>query len=218
MNFRNAMKPLSSASFLRLGALLWLAALAGCNLPTAQPDPTRFFLLSAPGGATAAVAAPAEARAATLGLCRIELPAYLRTPAVVIRPGGTEVVRTRDARWAESLEQGIARLLRETLLAQPGVRSVAAYPAPQAALPQYEIAVRVLACEGVAGPEGRRARFAAAWEIRATAAGAGAAPVAAGTFESAPADWAEGDYAVLTAKLGEAVAALGRELAAALPK
>jgi len=212
------MKPLSSASHLRLGAALGLVALAGCNLPTATPDPTRLFLLSAPGGAPAAAAAPAETRAATLGLCRIELPAYLRTPAVVVRPGGTEVVRARDARWAEPLEQGIARVLRETLLAQPGVRSVVAYPAPQAALPQYEIAVRVLACEGVAGPSGRQARFAAAWEIRATAAGAGAAPVAAGTFERAPADWNEGDYAALTGRLGEAVAALGRELAAALPK
>ena len=212
------MNPLSSASLLRLGALLGLASLAGCNLPTAQPDPTRFFLLSAPGGATAAAPAAESARTATLGLCRIELPAYLRTPAVVIRPGGTEVVRTRDARWAESLEQGIARLLRETLLAQPGVRAVVAYPAPQSALPQYEISVRVLACEGVTGPEGNRARFSAAWEIRATAAGAGAAPVAAGTFENAQAVWAEGDDAALTATLGEAVAALGRELAAGLPK
>ena len=212
------MKSLSSASLLRLGTLLGLASLAGCNLPTAQPDPTRFYLLSAPSAVAAGAPNVEAARAATLGLCRIELPAYLRTPAVVIRPGGTEVVRTRDARWAEPLEQGLARLLRETLLAQPGVRSVVAYPAPQAALPQYEIAVRVLACEGVAGPEGRRARFAAAWEIRATAADAGAAPVAAGTFESALADWAEGDYAALTAKLGEAVAALARELAAALPK
>ena len=212
------MKPLSTASLLRLGAALGLAALAGCNLPTATPDPTRLFLLSAPGGAPAGAAASAETRAATLGLCRIELPAYLRTPAVVIRPGGTEVVRTRDARWAEPLEQGIARLLRETLLAQPGVRSVAAYPAPQSALPQYEISVRVLACEGVTGPSGRQARFAAAWEIRATAAGASATPVAAGTFENGQADWAEGDYAALTAKLGEAVAALGRELAAGLPK
>ena len=208
----------SPAPFLRLCAALGLSVLAGCNLPTAQPDPTRFYLLSAAGTAPAATPAEAGDRAATLGLCRIELPAYLRSPAVVLRPGGTEVVRVREARWAESLEQGIARLLRETLLAQPGVRSVVAYPAPQAVPPQYEIAVRVLACEGVAGSAGRRARFAAAWEIRVPAAGAGAAPVAAGTFEHAAAEWAEGDYAALTAKLGEAVAALGGELAAALPK
>lgn len=212
------MKTPSLATFLRFGAVLGLAVLAGCNLPTAQPDLTRFYLLSAPGAASAVAPAPEGARAATLGLCRIELPAYLRSPAIVLRPGGTEVVRVRDARWAESLEQGIARLLRETLLAQPSVRSVAAYPAPQAALPQYEITVRVLACEGVAGPEGRRARFVAAWEIRATAAGAGATPVATGTFENATAEWGEGDYAALTARLGEAVASLGRELAAALPK
>jgi len=218
LNFRNAMKTLPLATFPRLVAALVLAVLAGCNLPTAQPDLTRFYLLSAPGSVPAVGAATEGGRGATLGLCRIELPAYLRSPAVVLRPGGTEVVRVRDARWAESLEQGMARLLRETLLAQPGVRAVVAYPAPQAVLPEYEITVRVLACEGVVGPEGRRARFAAVWEVRATAAGAGAAPVAAGTFESAPADWAEGDYAALTGRLGEAVASLGRELAAALPK
>lgn len=203
--------------FLRLGAVLALPLLAGCSsFFEAKPDPTRFYLLSEP----AAVAAPAAdaARTVTVGLCRIELPAYLRPPGVVLRPGGTELRQAPGVRWAESLEQGIARVLRETIRTQPGVRSVVAYPAPQAATPAYEISVRVLACEGVLGASGRQARFAAAWEIRATAAAVGAAPVAAGTFESAPASWAEGDYAALTATLGEAVAALGRELGAALPK
>ena len=135
---------------------------------------------------------------------------------MVLRPGGTELRHARESRWAEPLDQGIARVLKEALQAQPAVRSVAAYPAPQTATPDYEISVSVLACEGLTGSEGQRARFAAAWEIRPTAAGASV--LASGTFESPPVEWAEGDYAALTAKLGAAVAALGRELAAALVK
>jgi uncharacterized lipoprotein YmbA len=213
------MKSFPFSATCRLGLALALPLLAGCSsLFEAKPDSTRFFLLSAPSIGAATPAATDTSRNATVGLCLIELPAYLRTPAVVLRPGGTEVRHALDACWAEPLEQGIARVLRETLQAQPGVRSVVAYPAPQAVRPAYEISVRVLACEGVTGSSGRQMRFAATWEIRATAAEVGAAPVAAGTFESAPADWAEGDYAALTAKLGESIAALGRELAAALPR
>ena len=205
--------------FGRLLPAVALAMLAGCSLPAAKPDPIRYFLLSAPeANATlaAAASAPRPARSVTVGLCRIELPAYLRTPEVVLRPGGTELRHAPQARWAESLEQGIARVLKEALQAQPAVRSVAAYPAPQAATPDYEISVSVRACEGLTGAAGQRVRFAAAWEIRPTAAGA--AVLASGTFESPPVEWAEGDYAALTAKLGEAVAALGRELGEALAR
>lgn len=209
---------ISLHSLRRLGPALVLPLLAGCSsFFEAKPDTTRFFLLSAP---SATVAPAGEvARTTTVGLCRVELPAYLRSPAVVVRPGGTEVKHAPSVRWAEPLDQGIARVLGEVIQAQPGVRSVVIYPAPQAATPAYEICVRVIACEGVVGAAGRQARFAATWEIRSTAATAVAtAPVAAGTFESAPAAWSEGDDAALTATLGEAVAALGRELSAALPK
>ena len=213
------MKHLPSVAIRRcLIPALVLPLLAGCtSLFEAKPDTTRFFLLTAP----ARVAAPAAdaARTVTVGLKRIELPAYLNTPAIVLRPGGTELRHASQARWAEALELGIARVLKESLQAQPPVRSVVAYPAPEAELPAFEVSVTVRACEGLTGPAGRQMRFAAMWEIRSTAPSAvAAAPVAAGNFESAPADWAEGDYATLTAKLGEAVAALGRELAAALPK
>lgn len=209
----------SSLSLLRCAGLaLVLPWLAGCTpLFESQPDTTRFFVLAAPGATE--MPPPADApRTATVGLGRIELPAYLRTPAVVLRPGGTEVRHAPAARWAEGLDQGIARVLRETLQAHAPVRAVVVYPAPQAALPTYEIFVRVTACEGTLAAGGGGVRFAAAWEIRATADPADKAPLASGRFESAPASWNDGDYAALTGRLGEAVAALGRELAAAVPR
>lgn len=198
----------------RLLPLCVLPLVAGCSsMFEAKPDLTRYYLLTAPAAPATVVAAPA---AVAVGLCRIEMPAYLRTPELALRPGGTELRHAPEALWGEPLELGIARVLKETLQAQPAVRVVVAYPAPQAAPPDFEISVTVLACEGLVGPEGRQARFAASWEVRFNAPVG--AVLASGTFESAPAEWAEGDYAALTAKLGQAVAALGRELGAKLGK
>ena len=208
------MKSSPFAPFCRLLPAIALVTLAGCSLPSAKPDPTRYYLLSAPAP-VAAPAAPA-AHAVSVGLCRIELPVYLRSPAVVLRPGGTELRYAPEARWGEALGLGITRVLKESLRAQPTVRAVVAYPAPQAPTPDYEVAVSVLACEGLVGPASPRTRFAARWEVRSTAPGA--AVLASGIFEGPPAEWSEGDYAALTAKLGESVAELGREIGAALAK
>ncbi|MBK8475580.1 MAG: membrane integrity-associated transporter subunit PqiC [Opitutaceae bacterium] len=156
------MKSFPLAPFCRLLPAIALVTLAGCSLPSAKPDPTRYYLLSAPAPATAP-AAPAATRAVTVGLCRIELPVYLRSPAVVLRPGGTELRYAPEARWGEALGLGITRVLKESLRAQPAVRAVVAYPAPQAPTPDYEVAVSVLACEGLMGPASPRTRFAARW-------------------------------------------------------
>ncbi len=208
------MNTLRPRSVLGLGCALLLPLLGGCSsLFKPQADATRFYVLSA---SAAALTATNPAQGATIGLCRIELPAYLRTPAVVLRPGGTEVRHAPAARWAEPLDQGIGRVLRESLRAQPGVRSVVAYPAPRAATPDYEVSIAVLACEAVETRDGQQARFAATWEIRSTADGGRL--VATGTFEIQPPDRPAGDMADLTTALGGAVAELGRVLASMLPK
>ncbi|HLP07449.1 MAG TPA: PqiC family protein [Opitutaceae bacterium] len=216
------MKPSVVSRLPRLALLSGLAfalGAAGCSsMFKAKPDLTRFYLLSAPAAATEHSAGSSESRAATIGICRVELPAYLRSPAVILRPGGTEMRAAADARWGEPLDLGIARVLRETLQAQPGVRSVIVYPAPQVPPPAYELAVHVLACEGVTDAGGARARFTATWELRSTAAPTETAVLAAGAFEGPAGNSSDGDYGALTARLGEAVAALGREVAAALPK
>ncbi len=202
-----------------LSGLALALCVTGCtSLFKAKPDLTRFYLLSAPAAAAAHEPGPEVRRAASIGIRRIELPAYLRTPAVILRPGGTEMRAAADARWGEPLDLGIARVLRETLQAQPGVRSVIVYPAPQMPLPAYELAVHVLACEGVTEGAGGQARFTAAWELRSTSAAADAAVLASGVFAGPAGTWDSGDYGALTSRLGEAVAALGREVAAALPE
>ncbi len=197
---------------LSLGTLLC----SGCgSLLKPPPDPARYYLLQAPA-AIAPARAEAVARPLALGLRRIELPPYLRSSAIVLRPGGTEVRYSEVGHWAEPLGQGIARVLQETLARSPAVASVAVYPAPYAEAPEYEISVRIVACEGV-WEEGRwRARFVARWEIRSTRDGSSGHPVAAEEYVAEAAEWAEGDFAAFTARIGAAVEAMGARWVEAL--
>src|SRR4051794_10789461 len=86
---------------------------ASCSLPQAQHDPTRFYVLSA---MSASPAAPV-ANAPVVHLRQVELASYLRARPIVIRRSENEVEFREFARWGESLELGIARVLREELLA-----------------------------------------------------------------------------------------------------
>lgn len=198
-----------------LGALSLSTGCGSFLKPAA--DPTRFFLLSVPA-AEPTERAPKAARAVSVGLRRIELPAYLRSGDIVLRPGGTEVRPAPAGRWAEPLGPSITRVLQETLARDSGIAGVVVYPAPHAARPDFEITVQVAACEGVRDGAAWRSRFVARWEIRSRGAEANGATVATGEFVGEARECPEGNLAELTANLGLAVEALGRELAAQAAK
>ena len=174
------------------------AAGAGCSLlPAPRPDPTRFFLLAAEAGDGA------PARGAFV-LRPVELPAYLRQPALVVRRGGNEVTFREAARWGEPLEQGVARVLGENLRRlglAPAVRGAEADAAT--------LVVRVRAAEGTAAGG---VEFRAAWELTAR----GAAPVT-GEFRAVGPGWDGRDEAGLASGLSAAVAGLAAEIAGRWP-
>lgn len=215
------MKPSFRFSALKLPAVLALLAFVafapGCTLFRSTPDNTRFFLLTAPVPKISGVRAPGSAaNAVTLGIRRVDLPGYLRSKTLAFRPGGTEVRYSREVRWAEPLDQGIARVLQEGLSAEPRVKSVVVYPAPGVPEPQFEIVVRVAACEGVMSPGGASAWFAADWDIRST--GPEAMRVGGGRFDVPEGAWDGENFPALTAKLGEAVMAFAHEIAQSIPR
>ncbi len=181
-----------------------LLLLAGCSLlPAPQPDTTRYFVLEA---ASAPAPAPG-ADAVRLGLRPVEVPAYLRNKAFAVRRNGNEIGYAADARWAEPLEAGITRVLRESLAARA---RVTAHPFPAQAERDYDVTVRVLAADGA--PNG--IRFAAVFEI-ARAGGEGGWLVRR-EFTTSGSDWA-GDHDRLAAELSAAVAALAEEIITAVP-
>lgn len=208
---------LRSRPALALGALALVGLFSGCTLFRSVPDDTRYFLLSAPVPKISNVRAPGSAtNAVTLGIRRVDMPSYLRTKSIAFRPGGTEVRYARSIRWGEPIDQGIARVLQLGLAAEPRVKSVVVYPAPGVPEPQFEIVIRIEACEGVMSPGGASAWFAADWDIRST--GPEGMRVGGGRFDFPEGAWDGEDFPALTARLGEAVMLFAHDIAQSIPR
>lgn len=188
--------------------LVTLTGFAGCKiLPEPQTDPTRNFILSTqPANAAPVVGADAP----TVHLRAVEVANYLRTRAMVVRRSENEIEFREFAQWGEALDLGIARVLREELLARGRVLAVQVpgSRATSGAGNEVDLRIRVLACEGAG--DGAVA-FRAAWEL--TRAGAVAKR---GDFRADNVRWQPTNEASLAAGLSEAVAALAAEISNAL--
>jgi uncharacterized lipoprotein YmbA len=112
---------------IRQGMLLVLAAggAAGCLSLKPQPDPTRFYVLSA------TVAEPPSREPGSVGVGPVELPGYLRHKQLVTRYGDNRVALAESSRWAESLEPMVGRVLREDLASAIGSERSLEYPWPR---------------------------------------------------------------------------------------
>lgn len=195
-----------------LGLAAALAALAwsGCSiLPEAAADPTRFYVLST----QEAPAASAASVATTVYLRPIELASYLRGRAMVVRRGGNEIEFREFARWGESLDFGIARVIREELLARGAATAVSAggarrdHVGPDA----VTLSVRVLACEGAAHGA---VVFRAAWDLTTR----DGKVLATGDYRPTELRWDGKSEAMLAGQLSQAVSGLAAEIAAGLAK
>lgn len=197
------------------GALVALL-LSGCQvLPEAQPDPTRYFVLRADTPA-ADVTAPREDGLA-IGLNAIELPAYLRNNrSMIVARGGNELVFREYDRWAEPLEAGLSRVIRETLAATPGIAEVDTFPFTSDRPRDVDVTIRVLHCEGAEAADGRRvARLEVVYEI--AKAGVAGRRVVEGRFAATERQW-NGEADALAAALGAAAVETANAIADALTR
>ncbi len=199
----------------RLGLLLLVAGLllggSGCSLPEAQADPTRFFVLST---SAASAGDHISATAPAIHVRQVELASYIRSRPLIVRKSENEVEFREFARWGEPLEQGIARVLREELLARGAASAVAISGVRAANRPyDYELTVRVLACEGTANGE---VSFRAVWEL--AEAGKAGTIAARGDYHPAGLKWDGKTETALVAELSKAVTGLAADIAAGLPK
>lgn len=186
---------------------LWLA---GCSLQTTpQSDPTRFYVLSTT--ATTVVADP-TAKGPAVHLRPVELASYIKAKPMIVRRGDNEIEFREYARWGEPLELGIGRVLREELLARGAAGAVLSAGLRAFNVDyDYELTVRVLACEGTAGGG---VLFRAAWEL--STASATPKVAAHGDFRAENLKWDGKSEAALAAQLSKAVSDLSAEIAAGL--
>ncbi|MEO6875137.1 MAG: PqiC family protein [Opitutaceae bacterium] len=189
-------------------AVLGLLVATGCSLiPPVAPDATHYYVLTTtpPKPAMMTFAGPHW----TLALRPVEIPSFLRGKAMQVRYAGNEIRYVDDARWAENLEAGISRVLRESLEGRGSVSHVVSSPGEDH---DYEIAVRVLRCEGDSAA--KVARFTAVVEIFPP--GAGSERLARDTFTMEVPGW-DGSYGQLALKLSEAVDGLADRIVTLLP-
>ena len=194
-----------------LCALAW----SGCSLlPEPKSDPTRYYVLT---GVSLDLAPPAKAeKGLVLGVKRIEIAAYLNGKDMVVREAGNEITYQSFARWAEPLASSISRAVAGRLAGAEKVTRVYSQPFPFEVARDYDVAIRVLRCEGERSAEGGKvASFSALVEV--TEAKTGGAVVLSKVFVAPPVDWDGRDFGALAAALSEGVAALGADVAAALP-
>lgn len=222
---RRGMRGPAGRTCLGLSLALAASALTGCNvIPAAQTDPTKFYVLSAPVGPAAEPAAgnapaaenPTAAKKLRLGLRTVEVAHYLKGPEIVVRSGSNEVTLQDYARWAEPIQDGVSRLLREQLAAAPNVARVDVPPFPLDQARDFDIAVTILHCEGATGgAEGRGARFEAS--IRISTAGAAPELVARKIYTAPHVPWDGQNYDKLAQILSADVQGLGAAILEAIP-
>ena len=213
-NGKQSRSSIPSRSFVLGLCALAFCALAGCTLLQPQADPTRFYVLTVQN-APPTRAAEGEFKRWKVGLKPVELPAYLRSKAMVVRTGTNEIHFADFDRWAEPLDQGISRVMKETLSSARNVESVALNSHGDETL-DYEVAIRMLACEGMRLGNGNSSiRFAVTWEARSV--WTNSSVTKRGVFSENPAAWDGKDYGQLAERLSEAIAGASRALAADLP-
>jgi uncharacterized protein len=122
----------------RLALAAFAAFCAACTLLGPEPDPSRFYVLVALGGP------PSGASDLALGVGPVRLAGYLEVSEIQVRASATEVRRGSTDRWAEPLDEGIARVLGQDLSVRLGTREVVLFPwhAGQRPACQVELSVR----------------------------------------------------------------------------
>ena len=132
-----------------------VTALALCSLAAgclSQAAPRSYVLAVA----TAAPPSPALGAAGSgpaVGVGPIRVPAYLDRPSLVVRAGADEVTLSPDHRWAESLADGIARVMAGNLSLMIPTNAVAIFPWRTPWTVQYRVTMEILRFDGpLSGP------------------------------------------------------------------
>lgn len=172
-------------SLLSVVVLLVGVFTTACQIvPEAKPDPTRFFVLEDPGASAGSL--NSEPHGATIGLLSIRLPVYLADSRAIAISSPSQEIEFRDfERWAESLDEGIKRVLQSALGRSSNVSRVLTLPFGADVNRDYDIQVKVIDCEGFTSGGSQSARFACEYSIMNLEGKL----VAHGIYEATPAAW-----------------------------
>jgi uncharacterized lipoprotein YmbA len=81
----------------------------------------------------------------------VSIPGYLDRTAIVVRAAGDEVRLSEEHRWAESLKDGVARVLAENLSVMIPTDAIVVYPWKTPWAIQYRVTMEILRFDGPLG-------------------------------------------------------------------
>jgi len=196
---------------LALGAPGWiligLLCLIGCA--TKEPLPN-FFVLTGPDSGSRTVRTQSSGSIVVL-IRRVDIPAYLAKTTLVTMKGGMEVQYAATERWAEPLDQGIARAVAQDLSRNSRIRAYGFSPGASPVEHSYEVWIRV---ERFEGNENGEVVLRAHWSV--SSAGSSISVIGR-TVNIRRSGWQPGDYPGLVRLLSEEVAEMSRQIASAIP-
>ena len=106
-----------------------LAAVLGVAACSSVADPTKYYILSAAPAPAAAPARPAGAdNGVAVGVGPVLLAGYLDRNAIVTRTGDGQLDVSMYHRWAEPLDLGVAQTLVNDIAGRLGTERVIVYP------------------------------------------------------------------------------------------
>ena len=136
---------------LALGCALALLA-AGCASP-----PAKFYTLSAD-------APPASTTSKlTIVVGPVAVPSVIDRPQIVVTNGANQVTVDEYSRWASPVQDNIARVVAENLVALLGTPRVTLFQSPLGAESEYRVQIEVRNFESAPG---KYAALDAVWTVR----------------------------------------------------
>jgi uncharacterized protein len=157
------LKGINIKSCLRIGAVFFTLLLSGCiSLPNSPISPTpRFYMLSAINKTQVSKEINITP-GVIIGVGPVKIPEYLDRPQMVTRNKDGILKFDEFDRWGESLDLGVARLIREDLTVMlPGAK-LTLYPWNPLVTVKYQVAVEIIQLDSELD---RDMYFAVQWTI-----------------------------------------------------
>jgi hypothetical protein len=136
-------------------------ALAGCvNLGGGTQQTTKFYVLNSLYSARGDIVAERTTDDMIIGVGPVKIPEYVNRPQIITRTSNNELEVAPFARWAESLESNLSRVVAENLTVLLSTDRVLVYPWKGTVTVDYQVALEVTRFDGLlGGPVSMRARW-----------------------------------------------------------
>ena len=121
-------------SALYLGAVVF-SLLAGCTTPA-----SKFYILSS---VTTDTAVQPALNAPAIGVGPVELPKYLDRPQIAVRSGANELLYNETHRWAGTLQDNVTNVLAQNLELLVPTEKVSVFPWGRSTAIDYQVVAEI---------------------------------------------------------------------------